>query len=281
MITPRHVPVSQAGNQERPRGDDAAGADVFGLGEAGRDLGGDAPLRVLLAHDGSEEGYDPAEALADQGLIVTVAQVEAEPAWAGIEIDAAVVRTDEVPAAVLTAVEHLKQGHPHVPALLWAPLAPERIRDVLNTGFDAWLPAEAGAAAVHAQLQALCLLARGLRRPLADLITVRTLTVDFQRHEASIGGQVLGLTPTELRIIAALARQPGRVVPHRELFRAVHGHDAPEQEAKDILKVHISRLRTKFVAAGGEEGLIATVRGFGYLLERRAPSGRPVRDAED
>jgi DNA-binding response OmpR family regulator len=46
-----------------------------------------------------------------------------------------------------------------------------------------------------------------------------------------------------------------------------------EREAKNMLKVHIWRLRAKLAEALPDTTMIVTVRGFGYLLERR--SGNP------
>ncbi len=95
------------------------------------------------------------------------------------------------------------------------------------------------------------------------------------------GNEPLPLTPTEYRIVSYLARNPGRVIAHPELFREVHGYEASEQEAKDILKVHISRLRNKLAAAGIAEDVIVTVRVFGYLLERRTRHAEADTEAEE
>ena len=61
---------------------------------------------------------------------------------------------------------------------------------------------------------------------------------------------------------------------HTELFQQAHGYEVSGQEAKDILKVHIWRLRNKLIAAGPDCDIIRNVRGFGYLVDRRASRGQ-------
>jgi DNA-binding response OmpR family regulator len=111
------------------------------------------------------------------------------------------------------------------------------------------------------------------------MVSVRGITIDLERREVRLGGRPLALTPTEFRILALLARKRG-VVPHGELFHEIHAYEVSEQEAKDTLKVHIWRLRAKLAGVVPDSNLIVNVRGFGYLLERRARD-RAARNAED
>ena len=70
------------------------------------------------------------------------------------------------------------------------------------------------------------------------------------------------LTPTEFRLLDALARAGGDVVPHVRLARA----GWPAEPDPDLLwlKPHLTRLRAKVVGAGGPT--IVAVRGVGYRL---------------
>jgi len=101
---------------------------------------------------------------------------------------------------------------------------------------------------------------------------VRDLAVDFDRCEATLAGQALGLTPTEFRLLAALVRAAGRVVSSRQLLAEAQSVVLPDSEARDIVKVHMRRLRAKLQPYQGPSPYIVSVRGFGYLLERRAQS---------
>jgi DNA-binding response OmpR family regulator len=108
-------------------------------------------------------------------------------------------------------------------------------------------------------------------------ITVRGLRIDPGRCEASIEGQPISLTPTEFRILARLARSPGLVVSGHEIAEKALDLQLPESEAMDLLKVHVYRLRRKLGQSGADPWVLRNVRGFGYMLERRAAAAKPAR----
>jgi len=99
---------------------------------------------------------------------------------------------------------------------------------------------------------------------------VRELVIDFDRFQVTMSGKPLGLTPTEFRLLAALARAAGRVVSARQLLVEAQAVVLPESEAREIVKVHIRRLRAKLEPHQAGHPYIISVRGFGYLLERRS-----------
>ena len=90
------------------------------------------------------------------------------------------------------------------------------------------------------------------------------------RHEAHVGDASLALTPTEFRLLEALVRAAGDIVPHLQLARA----GWPAETDPDLLwlKPHLARLRAKVEAAGGPA--IVAVRGVGYriVVEGDAPA---------
>jgi DNA-binding response OmpR family regulator len=88
------------------------------------------------------------------------------------------------------------------------------------------------------------------------------LRVDIGRQVASVFGRSLGLTPTELEVLAVIASRRGDVVDHRTLLRAVWP-DRPDADA-DLLRAHLTHLNAKLVALG-HPGL-RNVRSAGYGL---------------
>jgi len=82
------------------------------------------------------------------------------------------------------------------------------------------------------------------------------------RHEARVGESALSLTPTEFRLLEALVRAGGDIVPHLQLARA----GWPAETDPDLLwlKPHLARLRSKVAAAGGPQ--VVAVRGVGYRI---------------
>ncbi|MHB1005524.1 MAG: response regulator transcription factor [Chloroflexota bacterium] len=103
-------------------------------------------------------------------------------------------------------------------------------------------------------------------------IQVRDLTIDLDRCQVTLRGEALALTPIEYRILGSLARRAGRVIPCAELLKEAQGYDVDEQEARDIIKVHIYHLRRKLEPGEAKGDYIKTVPGFGYMLERRSLS---------
>jgi DNA-binding response OmpR family regulator len=89
------------------------------------------------------------------------------------------------------------------------------------------------------------------------------LVIEPGRHEAHVGEARLDLTPIEYRVLEALVRAGGDLVPHLRLVRA----GWPAEADPDLLwlKPHIARLRHKVEAAGGPS--IIALRGVGYRLD--------------
>ena len=133
----------------------------------------------------------------------------------------------------------------------------------LAIGADDYLTKPFGRGELLARIHAL--VRRSEMAPTASsggTITADDLVIEPARHRAQVGEAVLDLTPTEFRLLDALARARGDVVPHVRLARA----GWPAEPDPDLLwlKPHLTRLRAKVVAAGGPT--IAAVRGVGYRL---------------
>ena len=91
-----------------------------------------------------------------------------------------------------------------------------------------------------------------------------TLRLDPAELSVSVDGLSQTLTPTEFRLLAALASRPGRAVDRRRLVQAAWPHGAIVHE--NTLDVYIARLRRKLTSLTGAPE-IATVHGVGYAIE--------------
>lgn len=104
------------------------------------------------------------------------------------------------------------------------------------------------------------------RRPLVPQSTtfkVDDLLLDSTTREVSRGGVRLALTRTEYSLLERLMGRAGKVVPRRLLIESVWGF---EREIEDnTLDVFVRLLRTK-VDGNGQQKLIHTVRGVGYII---------------
>ncbi len=91
------------------------------------------------------------------------------------------------------------------------------------------------------------------------------LVIEPAKERARCAGAALPLTGAELRILAALAASPGRVVSRERLTETALGRKlTPYDRALDT---HVSHLRRKLGdAESGERIEILSVRGSGYRL---------------
>jgi DNA-binding response OmpR family regulator len=135
----------------------------------------------------------------------------------------------------------------------------------LEIGADDYLVKPFGRAELLARIRALMRRAGPAveRSAAGGGLTLGTLRIEPGRHEARVGEQGLSLTPTEYRILEALVRAGGDLVPHHRLARA----GWPAEADPDLLwlKPHLARLRSKVRAAGGPD--VVAVRGVGYRME--------------
>jgi two-component system response regulator MprA len=89
------------------------------------------------------------------------------------------------------------------------------------------------------------------------------LVLDPSQHLVTKGGDSQTLTPTEFRLLAALAARPERVLGRRELIQAAWPHGAIVQD--NTLDVYIARIRRK-LAVLPDSPTITTLHGVGYRL---------------
>lgn len=101
------------------------------------------------------------------------------------------------------------------------------------------------------------------RAGLDGTVNAAGLSLDPTTHEVACGEQSVRLTPTEFRLLGALAAQVDRAVSRRNLVRAAWPEGAVVRD--NTIDVYLARLRRKLRALPGAPG-IATVHGVGYRL---------------
>ncbi|MCZ7541346.1 MAG: response regulator transcription factor [Anaerolineae bacterium] len=97
-------------------------------------------------------------------------------------------------------------------------------------------------------------------------MTIGPLTIYPGRYQISVGDKPIDLTPTEFDLLLYLAAHRGRVVPCSELVREVRNYVLDENEAREVIRPHVSNLRRKLKASGQNPNIIVNVRGIGYRL---------------
>jgi len=134
----------------------------------------------------------------------------------------------------------------------------------LDAGADDYLTKPFGKAELLARISAIMRRVdrAGVSGGTSGPLEAGSLQLEPGRHEARVGETSLSLTPTEFRLLEALVRAAGDIVPHLQLARA----GWPAETDPDLLwlKPHLARLRSKVEAAGGPA--IVAVRGVGYRI---------------
>ncbi|MFW6060096.1 MAG: response regulator [Phycisphaeraceae bacterium] len=94
------------------------------------------------------------------------------------------------------------------------------------------------------------------------IIEAHDIRLDPQRHEVLAAGQAVELTATEFKLLALLARRPGRVYTRQQIIESIH--DGAAAVTDRSVDVQVVALRRKLGAPGAN---IETVRGIGYRFK--------------
>lgn len=93
---------------------------------------------------------------------------------------------------------------------------------------------------------------------------VGKIRMDLDRHEVTVSGRLVELTPKEFQILRQFLEFPNRLFSRQEMLNKVWGEGyALEEHALDV---HIHSLRQKVEANPADPRAIVTVRGIGYKL---------------
>jgi two-component system phosphate regulon response regulator PhoB len=95
--------------------------------------------------------------------------------------------------------------------------------------------------------------------PAAPVLEHAGIRLDTGRHEVTVAGRRIDLTPLEFKLLAHFMERPGRVLSRNDILETIWG-DAVYVTDRTV-DTHIKRLRGKL-----RGGLIETVRGVGYRL---------------
>lgn len=219
----------------------------------------DTDINNLLARIMREQGYEAVQAYSGtEGKL----RLELErydlllldlmlPGMMGEELIRAIRLTDpDLPIIVLSAKSGLE----------------DRV-SVLELGADDYLVKPFAASEVAARV-AGCL-RRSVRRQELQaqekekVLHFKDLTLDTERREVRVRGELLSLTAHEYDILYILMQEPGKVYSRERLYELVwqggyYGED-------NTVNVHVSNLRKK-IAAVDETDYIATVWGIGFRM---------------
>ena len=92
------------------------------------------------------------------------------------------------------------------------------------------------------------------------------LVIDQQAHQILLAGEPVATTPSEYKLMVALASRVGEAVDYVSLVQLVLDYDAEIWEAKELIKRHVFALRRKIEVDPYMPKYILNVRGVGYRV---------------
>lgn len=100
--------------------------------------------------------------------------------------------------------------------------------------------------------------------PEEQQIQLGALRIDLPAHEVHRHGAPVSVSPSEFKLLVALASRPGRVIDYVTLVQMSLDYEAEAWEAKELIKRHIFSLRRKIEPDPSTPIYILNVRGVGY-----------------
>ena len=139
--------------------------------------------------------------------------------------------------------------------------------EALEAGADDYLVKPFGfpelLARIRAQIRRSTVFSGGFKA--APIIRFGDVAVDISTHETRLNGDLVHLTPMEYRLLAALIRGRGNIVPHSTLLHEVWG---PEYINKPhYLRIYMSHLRQKLEENPNKPRHLITALQFGYRID--------------
>jgi len=94
------------------------------------------------------------------------------------------------------------------------------------------------------------------------IVVDNRLTIDFDRHEVWIEGELVQLRPTEYRLLYHLVQNAGWVLTHDQILNKVWGYEYENEP--HYVRLYINYLRKKLEVDPSDPKYILTERGVGY-----------------
>jgi len=229
-------------------------------------------MKILVVEDDRKVAGFVEQGLKEEGHVVDVAPDGDEATMLAHVYDYDVILLDVVlpkKNGFQIAAELRREGRTTPILMLTSRDAAEDVVRGLDAGADDYLAKPFRFEELLARIRALHRRGGAAR---VENLKVGTVEVDRLRHEASVNGRKLDLTPKEFQLLEFFMLHPDEVVRRTTLLEKVWDmHFDPES---NVVDVHVGNLRRKLQQSAGEQ-LIATVRGVGFMLRRpeAAPAG--------
>jgi heavy metal response regulator len=226
-------------------------------------------MKLLVVEDELKLAGYLHKGLTEEGYVVDLAHTGVDGLHLALSGDYDLILLDGMLPAIdgLTVLGTLRLSK-QTPVLMLT--ARGRVEDRvqgLTAGADDYLVKPFAFSELLARIQTILRRAGTIRpSPESTLLKLADLELDLLRRKATRAGQRLDLTPKEFNLLSLLMRREGEVLSRTELAAQVW--DMNFDSETNVVEVAVRRLRTK-LDQPFETSLLHTVRGMGYVLERR------------
>jgi DNA-binding response OmpR family regulator len=163
----------------------------------------------------------------------------------------------------LEVCRRLRASAPALPIIMLTAKADEVDRIVgLELGADDYVAKPFSPKELVARVRAV--LRRAGRVDGARPLSGGGVSLDPARHQVTVGGVDVALTPKEFDLLQTLMESAGRVLSREHLLNRVWGYARADAIESRTVDVHVRRLRAKL---GAEGSRIATVKTIGYRFQ--------------
>jgi len=217
--------------------------------------------RILLVEDDALLGDGVKSGLEDDGHNVDWVRDgrHAREALANEAFDVAILDLGLPRLDGLQVLRELRGRGERTPVLILTArdTVDDRVRG-LDAGADDYVVKPFELAELKARVRAL---ARRSAGQAANVIGVRGVELDAASHRVTCEGRPVELSPREFALLEAMISQPGRAFTRAQLEEKLYAWG--REVESNAIEVHVHHLRAKLFP-----GLIRTVRGVGYAIDR-------------
>jgi DNA-binding response OmpR family regulator len=206
------------------------------------------------------DGFEVATALSGEEAIEKLTTIDPDivvldvmmPGMSGLDVLAWIRKVSTVPVILVTAQAHDRQ----------------KISG-LNRGADDYVTKPFNPEELAARIRAVLRSTKPVDAEQRGVLTLGDVTIDLDSRIVLKGGQPVTLTRTEWNLVNYLAQRAGKVILATDLLRNVWGPEYVEDN--QMLRVWISRIRSKLEGPSARRSLITTISGVGYRLNTDIP----------
>jgi two-component system KDP operon response regulator KdpE len=214
------------------------------------------PIRRFLRAAVASQGYRLAEAVAGRAGLAQAATLRPDLIILDLELP---------DINGLHLIEQLREWASTPIVVLSASCQEDAKIAALDAGADDYLIKPCGVGELLARMRVALRRAAGAGQKLSEpIITIGELRLDLARRQVSVGGTTVRLTPTEYRLLIALAQHAGKVLTHPQLLKQIW--EPAYTDAAHYLCVYMARLRRKLETDPARPRYLLTEPGVGYRL---------------